>query len=124
MPEQTTFFQQQVGDKRIVVIKTYDSGLAHEALDQMSPEALNILAASLELESKFDPSDIPSASGDEFADFLWEVLQEGAREDWKHFSYFIAAGEDASGLHPLYVSPDWPSAEAFAKRTLALVGDE
>lgn len=100
MPEQTTLFEQQVGDRRVVVLKTFDESFARHAFDQMTPEALSALGASLELESKFDPSDIPTPGDINFAGFLWSALQDDAREDWNRFSYFIAANEDTSGLHP------------------------
>jgi hypothetical protein len=124
MPEQSTFFEHQVGDKRIVVLKTYDGRFAREAFNQMTPEALSLLGTSLELDAKFDPADIPALHDDDFADFLWEAVQDGAREDWNSFSYFIAGEEDNRGLHPLYVSSDWPSAEAFAQRYIGVVSGQ
>ena len=119
MPEQSTFFEQQVGSKRVVVLKTYDKSLAREAFDQMTPEALNTLKTSLELDAKFDSTDIPASDDDDFADFIWEAVQDGAREDWNLFSYFIAGEQDTHGLRPLYVCSDWLAAEAFVHHHIA-----
>jgi hypothetical protein len=118
MREQSIFFEHQIGDKRIVVLKSYDARLAREAFDEMAPEALKALGASLELESKFDVADIPSPSDDQFAEFLWEAVEDGAREDWDSFSYFIVNEECSGRTSSLFVSSDWPSAEAFAKKSL------
>lgn len=120
MREQSTFFDQQIGDRRIIVVKTYDAKLARAAFDQMTQEGLDALAASLELGSKFDVADIPSSNDQAFADFLWEAIEDGAREDWDAFSYFIVKEEGADQSVALFVSPDWPSAEAFVKNTLTL----
>jgi hypothetical protein len=120
MREQSTFFEQQIGDRRIVVLKTYDAGLAREAFDQMTQEGLGALGASLELESKFDAADIPSAGDENFAEFLWEAIEDGAREDWNSFSYFIVREEHSGGAIALFVSSDWPSAETFAKSILTV----
>jgi hypothetical protein len=110
MPQQETYFEQQVGDKRIVVLKSYDAAFAREAFDHMSPEALSFLENSLDLDGA------PSSASGEYADALWEGVQDGAREDWNRFSYFIVSEEVGSRSAALYVSSDWPSAEAYAKR--------
>lgn len=120
MREQSTFFEQQVGDKCVVVLKTYDTKVAREAFDQMAQDALEALGASLELESKFDAVDIPSPGDAGFAEFLWEAIEDGAREDWDSFSYFIVYEKNLGGTVALFVASDWPSAEAFAKNTLTV----
>jgi hypothetical protein len=119
MPEQTTFFEQQTGDRRIVVLKSYDRAFAREGFDQMQPEALRFLGRFLELDSKYEPAEIPTPEGEDYAEALWEEIQEGARENWNTFSYFIVCEEADGQSLPLFVSADWPSAEAFAKWRLA-----
>jgi hypothetical protein len=49
MPQQETYFEQLVGDKRILVFKSYDAVFAREAFDRMGEEALQFLSSSLEL---------------------------------------------------------------------------
>jgi hypothetical protein len=56
---------------------------------------------------------------DGYTDALWDELQESAREDWNTFSYFIVSEEAAGRSVPLYVSAEWPSAEAFANKYIA-----
>jgi len=80
----------------------------------MQPGALVFLASSLKLESKYEPTDIPAVNQDEYTEMLWEELQDGAREDWNAFSYFVVLETQASGRPiPVFVSTDWPTAEAF-----------
>jgi hypothetical protein len=117
MPQQEMFFERQVGDKRIVVLKSYDRAFAREAFDQMQPEALRFLGRFLELDS--DKSVDDASSDDDHIEALWQEVQDGAREEWNTFSYFIVTEETAGRSLPLFVSPDWPSAEAFAKQHIA-----
>jgi hypothetical protein len=124
VPEQATFFEEQLGMKRIVVLKTYDERFAREAFKQMTPEAMAFLGKSLEIESTYDQKELPSPSDADFSDALWQEVQDSAREDWNSFSYFVVKEESPGCTLQLYVSPDWPSAEAFAKeRLLALAKD-
>jgi hypothetical protein len=46
---------------------------------------------------------------------LWEELLEAAREDGSLLSFFVVNEATGSRSESLYVSPDWPSAEAFAR---------
>jgi hypothetical protein len=57
----------------------------------------------------------PSQEDPDFAETLWLEVEDGAREDWNTFSYFVVMEQAGSGSTPIYVSADWPSAEAFAK---------
>jgi len=123
MPQQEVFFEERAGDRLIVVLKTYDPSYAREVFDNVDDEAMNSLAAALEIEKNYDPEDIPDSNGQEYDDFLWEELSEASLEDVRQSpricSFFVVtetkAGEDAE----IYISADWPSAEAFANmRTL------
>jgi hypothetical protein len=108
MPQQETFFEQEVGSKRVKVLKSYDTSFAREAFDQMNEEALRFLTRSLD-----GPG--PSEDDPDFAEALWLEVEGGAREDWNTFSYFVVVELEGSGSTPVYVSADWPSAEEFAK---------
>ena len=119
MPQQTTFYEQQIGDRRIEILKSYDSAFAREAFDQMDEKALRFLGRFLELERKYDPADVPSPNDDGYADALWDEVQEGAREDWNTLSYFVVTEQVGGKTQALYVSADWPSAEAFTKGLVA-----
>jgi septum formation topological specificity factor MinE len=116
MPQQEMLFEQQVGDKRIVVLKSYDRAFAHEAFDQMRTEALHFLGRFLEVDD--DESVSGTSSDDDHSEVLWQEIQDGAREEWNTFSYFIVSEEAAGRSLPLFVSADWPSAEAFAKQQI------
>jgi hypothetical protein len=83
MPPQTTYFEQQIGEKRIVVVKSYDAAFAQEAFRQVNLDALSFLSRSLNV------TDTPLPEDENYADALWDEVQEGAREDWNTFSYFI-----------------------------------
>src|ERR1035441_4923729 len=109
MPQQEMFFEQKFGDKRIVVIKSYDQAFAREAFDQMPPEALRFLGSFLELDR--DESVDESSSDDDRTEAIWQEVQDSAREEWNSFSYFIVSEETAGRSLPLFVSADWPSAE-------------
>jgi hypothetical protein len=117
MPQQETYFEQQVGDKRILVLKSYDAAFAREAFDRMGEEALQFLSSSLKHSEKYDAKDVPPEDPD-FGDALWQEVEDGAREDWNAFSYFVVTEQSGREYVPLYVSADWPSAEAFAKSRL------
>lgn len=106
MPREETYFDQQIGGKHVVVLKSYDKAFAREAFELMTPEALNYLGNALEVGSDSDP------------DTLWEEIEDSAREDWNTFSFFIVSETVAKAASPLFVSSDWPTAEAFAKQRL------
>jgi hypothetical protein len=119
MPQDEIYLAKSFGDKQIEVVKSYDATFARDAFDQMDEEALEFLGRSIDLGARYDPLDTPSPNTPEYADALWQEVEEGAREDWNHFSYFIVLELRASQKLPRYVSADWPSAEAFAHRSLA-----
>jgi len=126
MPKQEVFFEQTTGDRRVEVLKTYDPSYAREVFRGIDEEATTALAAALELGKNFEPADIPAPNAIEYDDFLWEELYDAAREDVRNdpnlYSFFVVAETKAGKTEDLYVSPDWPSAEAFAKRRISTMG--
>jgi hypothetical protein len=121
MPKQEVFFEQQTGDSRIEVLKSYDQSYAREAFRNMDEYALEQLWKALKPEEIYDPAGLPSlndANGEAEA-FLWDELLEQAREDGSLLSFFVVNEIQARHTKSLFVSPDWPSAEAFAKDTLS-----
>ena len=120
MREQEIFFDQGSEDKRIVVLKTYDGAFAREAFNEMDLGALEKLAICLDLNASFDAVDIPSSTDPNYPEFLWEALEEGAREDWNSFSYFIVREIEGGQTANHFVSSDWPSAEAYARNMLSV----
>jgi hypothetical protein len=121
MPKQEVFFEQQIGERRIEVLKSYDQAYAREAFKNMDEEALHQLWTALKPEKIYDPVGLP-ALGDpegEGEAFLWDELLEQAREDGPLLSFFIVNEMKGRLNENLFVSPDWPSAEAFAKNRIA-----
>lgn len=126
MPKQEIFFEQRDGDRKIEVLKTYDQGYAREAFSSMGEEALEYLWLALKPEEIYDPAGLPSLTdpsnaSNEAQDFLWDELLEQAREDGNLLSFFVVSETNGRRTDSLYVSPDWPSAEAYAKERLAAV---
>ena len=125
MPQQEVFFEQVTGDRRIQVLKTYDSAYAREVFDEMDDDAQTILWNSLDIEQTYDVADLPSPGDPDRADFLWDELLDAAREDVRLNpslrSFFVVNEIRIAVPQSLYVSPDWPSAESFAKNLLARV---
>ena len=119
MPQQEVFFEQINGERRIEVLKTYDLNYAREAFCDMDDAAQNCLWNSLKIDDNYEVSDIPPRDTPETQDFLWEELLEAAREDGDSRSFFVVKQVKGSRSENLYVSPDWPSAEAFAKTRLS-----
>jgi hypothetical protein len=120
MPKQEIFFEQQTGDKRIEVLKSYDKGYAREAFKSMDEQSLQRLWDVLKPEEIYDPAGLPSLNDPqgEGEAFLWDVLLDAAREDGNLLSFFIVNKTVGRRSESLYVSGDWPSAEAFAKELL------
>jgi hypothetical protein len=114
MPQQEVFFEQQMGDCRIEVLKTYDQKYAYEAFQEIDEVTQSHLWDSLKIEENFDPTDIPAPNGPGSAEFLWEALLDAAREDGPLCSFFVVNETRYGRSNCLYVSPDWPSAERFA----------
>jgi hypothetical protein len=106
MPQQETSFDQQIGNTRVTVLKTYDRQFAREAFDQMEADALDFLQNRLQLDERED------------AEALWKEVEDGAREEWNTFSYFVVTKAITGAPSYLLVSSDWPTAEAFAQQRL------
>jgi len=113
MPQQEIFYQHTAGNWRVEVIKTYDRAYARDAFDAMDPAARGHLWNALRIEMNHEPEDIPARDTPDGEDFLWEELLDSAREDGNQLSFFIV--NDSEAPRSLYVSPDWPSAEDFAR---------
>lgn len=117
MPLQETYLEKPLSDGRALVIKTYDINLAHDAFRRIGDDALAHVVNALRLEDLFEADDIPARSSPDYAEFIWETLSDEAREDGNLKSFFILYREvQGRPLKPLYVSADWPSAEAFSQR--------
>ena len=123
MPQQEIFFEQKAGDRRVEVLKTYDRSYAREVFTNIGEEAREALAKALELRKNYAPEDIPDPNGIEYDDFLWEEVCEAAREDVRNdpslYSFFVVSEVSVAKSEDLYVSPDWPSAEEFARKHIA-----
>lgn len=119
MSQQETFFEQKTGDRRVEVLKTYDRNYAREAFGNMDKVAQAYLWSSLGIDDAYDPADIPLRHDLDSEDVLWEELLDAAREDGNLFSFFVVNEAKGSFSESLYVAPDWPSAEAFAKKRIA-----
>lgn len=120
MPQQEVFFEQRAGNRHIVVLKSYDQAYAREAFESMDDGGLQRLWTSLKPEEAYDVADLPSLSdseGDGEA-FLWDELLEQARENGPVLSFFIVNEMVNNNSKSLFVSPDWPTAETFAKTRL------
>ena len=124
MPKQETFLHEAANGVEVEVLKTYDESYAQEVFRGMSPKALEALAATLSLADNYEASDIPAPDAAEYEDFLWDEICEEAIEDVRQSptlsSFFVVVESKAGKAEELYVSPDWPSAEEFAKQRLAL----
>jgi hypothetical protein len=123
MPKQETFFEQQSGTAKVEVLKSYDSDYARQAFMNMDDDALRRLWLSLDVEKKYDAAELPplgEASG-EGEDFLWDDLLDSAREYGNEVSFFIVNEIHGVQSESLWVSPDWPSAESFAKDRVSLL---
>ena len=128
MPRQEVFLEQRTGSWRVEVLKTYDRSYAREVFSGIDTEARKALAVALELEKNYEPADIPDPDGSEYDDFLWDELLEAAREDVRSdpslYSFFVVTEAENGKAEDLYISPDWPSAEAFAKKCIAANGSK
>jgi hypothetical protein len=119
MPQQEIYFEQELSGQRIEVLKTYDSRYAREAFENMGEAAQVFLWESLRISELYDSGDLPVSDGPAKIDFLWDELAEQAREEGSLLSFFVVNEANGSMSESLYVSPDWPSAEAFAKKRIA-----
>ena len=114
MPRQEVFLEKQIGDRHIEVIKTYDCKFARDAFDGMDEPAQAHLWQSLGIDESYDPEELPAPASLDRSDFLWEEVSEAAREDGSALSFFVVTEAVGRRMENLYISPDWPSAEAFA----------
>ena len=121
MPQQETFFEQSSGQLHVEVLKTYDRAYAREAFESMDEAAYTRLWNSLGIEGLYDRDDIPSPDNASRLDFLWGELEDAAREDGNLCSFFVVNEVSGGTSHSIFVSSDWPSAEAFAKDRILLV---
>lgn len=123
MPAQETFLSEIANGITVEVLKTYDRSYAREVFSSVDDSAMKSLADALEIEKNYDPEDIPSPDGQDYEDFLWEELSEASLEDIRQSprlcSFFVVTESSAGKAKEIYISADWPSAEAFAKRHLA-----
>lgn len=124
MPKQESFFAESKGGTTIEVLKSYDTAYAREAFQRMDVEAMRHLWSVLRPEQIYDPAGLPRLGDPNDIDgeaeaFLWDELQEQAREDGQLLSFFIVNKVIGGRSESLYVSPDWPSAESFAKEQLS-----
>lgn len=120
MPSQETFFEQQIGSRKIQILKSYDQSYAREAFAGMDDEALRHLWQALKPEEIYDPGGLPSLDDPdgEAEAFLWDEMLDQAREPDNALSFFIVNEIMGSRVETRYVSPDWPSAEKYAKGRL------
>ncbi len=112
MHQQEIFLDETIDGKRVQVIKTYDESYAREAFRSMSDDAKAFLWRSLKPEDLYEAEGLPKELGEEYDAFLLDVLISEGREEWNTFSYFVVTTPAAD---PVFVSPDWPTAEAFAR---------
>jgi hypothetical protein len=77
--------------------------------------------SSLGIDENYAPDDRPAVDRPDSEDFLWEEMLEAAREDGNTLSFFVVIQTQNGRSQDLYISPDWPSAEAFAKSLTAAV---
>jgi len=127
MPQQEVFFEERVGDRTIMVLKTYDRSYAREVFGKLDDAAMKSLATALEIEKNYEPDDIPALDGPDYEDFLWEELSDASLEDVRQsptlYSFFVVTENSSGKVNEIYISADWPSAEAFAKSVASEVND-
>lgn len=123
MPRQETFLREAENGVEVEVLKIYERSYAQEVFRGMGPEALKAVAAALQLFQKYEAKDIPAPDTAEYTDFLWDEICDAAIEDVRQFpvlsSFFVVIETIAGKSEELYVSPDWLSAEAFARNLIA-----
>ena len=126
MPKQELFFEQQAGSWRVEVLKSYDQSYAHEVFRNMDEGAMQRLWNTLKPEETYDAAGLPRLNDPddvtgEAESFLWDELLEQAREEGSVLSFFVVNETAGERSESLYVSPEWPSAEGFAKEHLASI---
>lgn len=125
MPKQEIFLRESIGPVTVEVIKTYDPAYAGEVFRAMEQGAKAALLEVLGVNKKYSPEDIPSSEGPTFDNFLWDELSECALEDVREYprkySFFVVRVSKNGDVEDLFISPDWPGAEAFARAQLAVL---
>jgi len=122
MPNQEVFFEQTSGNRHVEVRKIYDRNYAREAFLNMDEDAEAYLWHSLRFSEAYDAAEVPPPGDPAGEDFLWGELLDAAREDGNLLSFFVVNEGNGTASEPVYVSPDWPSAEAFAKKRVIANG--
>jgi hypothetical protein len=115
MPEQETFFEREVGNLRVEVLKTYDQHYAREVFEGMEPSAQDALWRALRVTENYSAEELPERNASDWQDLLWEELLEDSREDWNLLSFFVVNEGSDGSKRPLYVTSGWPDAERFAE---------
>lgn len=122
MPREEVFFERDLRDRRIQVVKTYDQSYAREVFEAMNSDATSALADALKIAETYAQGDIPDVNNSDYEDFIWEELCEAAREDVRLdpnlYSFFVVSETTAGKTEGVFVSPDWPSADKFAQNRL------
>jgi hypothetical protein len=85
----------------------------------MDDAARAFLWQSLRIDESYEQPDIPSIQSGDGEDFLWDELLEDSREDGNLRSFFLVTEAKDTLSKSLYVSPDWPGAEAYAQSLIA-----
>ena len=107
MPQQEVFFEQQTGDWRIEVLKTYDRSYAREVFGSVNDEAKRSLAAALEIAKNYDPEDIQIQMDKTTRTSSREELSEASLEDIRQsprlYSFFVVTETKAGKArgHPV-----------------------
>jgi hypothetical protein len=112
MPSQELYLEKKAGLDVFQVLKTYDTAFAKEAFAGMDEAAIDHLSKSLSISEEFPPDEMPTSPAD-IADLIWEEMYDSAREQGQTRSYFVVRRSSVSSEAFLYVSGDWPSAEAY-----------
>lgn len=126
MPQQEVFLHEDRHGIVIEVLKTYDCSYAREVFGKIGDDSKRALAEALEIGANYDAADIPHADSPDFDDMLWQELYEAAREDVRQYpslySFFVVTQSKTGVLDELYISPDWLSAEFFARSVIESKG--
>jgi hypothetical protein len=86
----------------------------------MDDDAKDLLWKSLKIEETYDRPGLPGLNEPEDRDsFLLDEMIEQGRDVYPTFSYFVVERRAGDRTEYFYISPDWPSAENFAKNLLA-----
>lgn len=119
MPSQELYLEKKVGSDVFQVLKTYDTAFAKEAFAEMDEAAIEHLSKSLSISEEIAPEDMPTSPSD-LADLIWEEMYDSASEHGQTKSYFVVRRSSESNDDFLYVSGDWPSAEAYVNNLTAV----